>query len=560
MAAMQVQSILTILALFGALLGLGSLFYGFAMLWDDWSAARGIMGTMHATQILNPSSGSLDASIGSMHATLFWAMFLPTYTEDPSSSSSHTPSIAYVDMCHHCSDEKCNPVYGKDNGQLKHYNQCISGTDSKNALKCNSETLHNNVIEHNERTSLGFTGSARAETLYGTIVLGLGLVLFYSCLDILDAATYESAESNYTKTLNMVKWIVFLIVAILFTSNSIASSSNGVKIDADKIDANDNNEIKALWNDIDNTDIYCLLFLLAFGVGLIYRKNNISRVMEVAKNYDNRGVVDDSNALEANKKLVAVNDDVHTTRSAMDLGAVFLFQFYVWYTVVQNNRVVLDTMLQKHFVAAAAIGVVVLVSNEIAAALYSFREMRRNTSKAAGENKYADKAEEPEKLFAWHSAVISLASLAFVFFFWFFAIQQDAQQTVDGNVLQTVFWVLIGIPQILTLAYMLLQSVYQNSMSFSSFLLLIDIWKLGFFIILFFTIVTRVETDNNNKKLFTSLDEHVCETNCDEDAFKFRAEMWMRDLVTLTNSNPGSITSLSQYYCDKKLYPAYTCH
>lgn len=517
----------------GFVFGAIALVYGIILNLQPWRSNLSTMVTVHATQYHDTAAGLADDK-----ATTFWAMFLPTQTENPSSLKSHVRSVAYMDLCSRCAGDKkdsCNPVFGKADGQLTTFNDCMSAASSvDNALKCNAETLHTDIIENNERTSLGFTGSARAQTLYATVLVGIGFTLIYTNIDVLAVMFMEESDKT-PRNILLFKQIVFYGTALFFIIFTVTR-----KMGTEKLDSVPNVEIH--WNDIDNTDIYCLLFLLLLVATLAMRKTNIFEyASDIKKKEDGTLVSESLPDIDPNSSSGG--------RSAFDIGVIFAFQFLVWFSLVQNHRVSLDTVLQKHLLSAAAIGGCVLVSNEVIAVLYTLKGLR---------TKYSQD-DTSDNLISWHAFVVSLASLGIVLALWIFTLSEDTTSSNDGNLLNSLFYLLILIPTILTVVFNALQASSMTKYKLENFMALIDLWKLVFLIFIIISYFFLVETDLENKDLLHKLKEHACVATgkCNEAVFEFRAKTWMRDLVTLSTNS--LVDKPREYFCEQKLYPAYDC-
>lgn len=548
------------------------------------------MTTLHATQYMTNAADALNSDT----PTKFWAMFMPTLTEDPTNEHSHSRQVARADMCLKChgSEEKaCNPQYGDEVEDLKSYTSCMSKTNSvNNALKCNAESLHFNIIEPNERTSLGFTGSARAQTLYATISLGVGFCLLFTSAEVLlvrhflpvpgDENDDEARREIITNRYEMLRWIKFALavfVTFFFLARTvlIASQKETLELSTDYLTKHHgigDDKIHANWNEIDNTDIYCLVFLLVLIVTLMGRKSHMyvqaaheKIAAQAAKESDASTASGGEDGLQQQmesfiRKNIHEYKDANNGRSAIDLGIVFAFQFYIWYALVQNNRVVLDTMLQKQLVAGAAIGIVYLLSTEICTALFSVRHLRAIKTDD-------DVVKEP--LIAWHAAVITLASFVFIFFFYFFALYEDIldhQNDDDSNVLQSVFALLVVLPQGLQLLYCLGQAFgMQQKVSFSGFQVFMDVLKVGLLAAFLIAFHSIIQADTRSKDLLDDVVKSSCTsvTGCTESVFKFRASSWMHDLVALSNDKKSAVhadgKTMHAYLCGLKLYPSYNC-
>lgn len=502
---------------------------------NDLGPAGSVMFTLHPTQY----SHNKDPS---QSATRYWAMFVPALTENPSDVASHGRSLVLSDMCVNCEDdgiESCNYIAQNfsdaacfDEGQQHSPKQ-------HRKMRCNAQTVQSLMLETNEFTSMGITGVTQANTLQSTLLLGAGVALILFGVDILTACQDDNTDTEgcwplkmcgMTDTVmleNLVPFAIAFCVILLYVIRVMTFEPMTSDFDLyTQQDVTQKTAYKVKWSHGDNASLYSLLFLTLFIGWIVNKKTTISHWLR--------------HKAEVGHRL--------ELQGAVDIAIVFVFQFLVWFEIVNSNRSMLDIKIQMYLLASAGIGVTVLLNNEVVSAMTNFGNFRPTDKRDV-------------YTFAF---VLSLASLGIITFLWVGCLNSDLIAMRDMWV-TLVFWAVLFAP----LAFMVLYFAYKSMQlkdtlgDESMFFLMSDGWKLSLLsvVVVFMVILKTWNTSTWNMQyqdVYGDLQKE-CSTNC--EGFKMRARFWMHTALSVQSAAASTSPDYNSRVelCKHGVFPDYKC-
>lgn len=512
-----------------------------------------VMFTMHQTQI--------DHTLPD-YSTKFWAMFVPAVTESPSHVSSPGRLLVKRDMCLEEDGADCSVGPTKFN-----FESCMKD-NNRLSFKCRGESAHKLMLETNDRSSVGITGSTQARTLLATIFFVTGIAFVMIGCSIFVKSSDDSSVSGGVETeaqqpqpaggyctdcaplisVFEYKFIVLLtwVVAVFFCY-VVVDNEKEDKYELKYPNSTLKQTIKVTWAKIDNAILYCVLFIVVF---TMWMANTAIPFVAFYKSRQSPK----SSAPSLDQKLSLVN-----SRSAVDMAIAFLFQILVWYEVVNSHRSILDTALQNYLLAAAGISVTFLLNNELVTAMCSLNvfnpEVRRTTSFLAS-------------LFCAATLVIMVTLFQGVF-----SADLLVMPDLTHYYISTWFWLFMIAPVsllFLSFVWRFFNSPKSENTSemadygYYTLYPLFDGLKIvlfGVFVCIGVAMRSGLNTDVGGYQYHTallnrcSLNE-VDDTDC--NFLKLRANLWIRDATSFSNVNHADKNSKIDF-CRLGMFPEYKC-